>query len=44
MSAPEKHEPEFVPFVAEVTDLPELTFRAVLLGVLMGVVMGAANA
>ena len=44
MSAPEKHEPEFVPFVAEVTDLPELTFRAVLLGVLMAVVLGAANA
>ena len=44
MSAPDKPESGFVPFVAEDTDLPELTFRAVVLGVLMAVVLGAANA
>jgi len=32
------------PFVPEDSDLPELTFRAVVLGVLMAVVLGAANA
>ncbi|HCQ99562.1 MAG TPA: oligopeptide transporter, OPT family [Acidobacteria bacterium] len=44
MSTPDKPESDFVPFVAEDTDLPELTFRAVALGVLMAVVLGAANA
>ncbi|MEE2638747.1 MAG: oligopeptide transporter, OPT family [Acidobacteriota bacterium] len=32
------------PFVPEDSDLPELTFRAVVLGVLMAIVLGAANA
>ena len=44
MSAPDKPESDFTPFVAEDTDLPELTFRAVALGVLMAIVLGAANA
>ena len=44
MSAPDKPESDFTPFVPEDTDLPELTFRAVALGVLMAVVLGAANA
>ena len=44
MSTPDKPESDFVPFVAEDTDLPELTFRAVALGVLMAIVLGAANA
>ena len=34
----------FKPFVSEDTELPELTFRAVLLGAVMAVVLGAANA
>ena len=34
----------FTPFVPEDTRLPELTFKAVLLGVLMAVTLGAANA
>ena len=34
----------FVPFVPESTDLPELTFRAVLLGTAMAIVLGTANA
>ena len=34
----------FVPFVPEGSDLPELTFRAVLLGTLMAIVLGTANA
>ena len=44
MSASNKPESDFTPFVAEDTDLPELTFRAVALGVLMAIVLGAANA
>ena len=41
---PDKPPPGFTPFVPEETDLPELTFRAVFLGVLMAIVLGAANA
>jgi putative OPT family oligopeptide transporter len=44
MSTSDKPESGFTPFVPEETDLPELTFRAVLLGVLMAIVLGAANA
>ncbi|GAB4231115.1 MAG: oligopeptide transporter, OPT family [Acidobacteriota bacterium] len=36
--------PEFRPFVPADTDLPELTWRALGLGVLMAIVLGAANA
>ena len=35
---------DFKPFVPEDTELPELTFRAVALGVVMAIVLGAANA
>lgn len=35
---------EHKPFVPEKTDLKELTFRALFLGVIMAVVLGAANA
>lgn len=35
---------EFKPFISAETDLPELTFKAVFLGVIMAVVLGAANA
>ena len=35
---------DFSPYVTESTNLPELTFKAVALGVLMAVVLGAANA
>jgi len=35
---------EFKPYVPADTDLKEFTFRAVLLGVLMALVLGAANA
>ena len=34
----------FAPFVPESSDLPELTFRAVLLGTAMAIVLGTANA
>ena len=44
MSAPDPSSPRFTPFVPEETDLPELTVRAVLIGVLMAIVLGAANA
>ena len=44
MSTPEKPASGFMPFVPEDTDLPELTLRAVGLGVLMAIVLGAANA
>ena len=44
MSTPEKKGAGFTPFVPEDTDLPELTIRAVVLGVLMALVLGAANA
>ena len=44
MSTPDKPESGFTPFVPEETDLPELTFRAVFLGVIMAIVLGAANA
>ena len=44
MSTPEKSESGFVPFVPEDSTLPELTFRAVSLGVVMAIVLGAANA
>ena len=44
MSTPDKPQSGFTPFVPEETDLPELTFRAVVLGVLMAIVLGAANA
>ena len=33
-----------VPYVPAKTDLPELTWRALVLGILMAVVLGAANA
>ena len=36
--------PRFTPFVPDETDLPELTVRALAVGVLMAVVLGAANA
>ncbi|MFQ5753193.1 MAG: OPT family oligopeptide transporter, partial [bacterium] len=36
--------PEFKPYVPAETDLKEFTFRAVFLGVLMAIVLGAANA
>lgn len=35
---------EFKPFVPAETDLQELTFKAVFLGVIMAIVLGAANA
>ncbi|MCY4510309.1 MAG: OPT/YSL family transporter, partial [Acidobacteria bacterium] len=44
MSAPDPSPPRFTPFVPEETDLPELTVRAVLIGVVMAIVLGAANA
>jgi len=44
MSTPDKSDAGFTPFVSEETDLAELTFRAVTLGVLMAIVLGAANA
>ena len=44
MSTPEKPGSRLIPFVPEETDLPELTVRAVVLGVLMALVLGAANA
>ena len=44
MSTPDTPESGFRPFVPEETDLPELTVRALLLGVLMAIVLGAANA
>ncbi len=44
MSASDPSSPRFTPFVPEETDLPELTVRAVLIGVVMAVVLGAANA
>ncbi len=37
-------EKKFKPFVPAQTELPELTFKALILGVLMAVVLGAANA
>ena len=36
--------PQFRPYVPEQTDLKELTVRALVLGVLMAIVLGAANA
>lgn len=36
--------PEYQPYVPEQTELKELTFKALLLGVLMAIVLGAANA
>lgn len=44
MSTPDKSLSGFTPFVPEETTLPELTVRAVVLGVLMAIVLGAANA
>ena len=44
MSTPDTPESGFAPFVPEETTLPELTIRAVVLGVLMALVLGAANA
>ncbi len=44
MSTPDNPQSGFTPFVPEDTDLPELTFRAVALGVIMAIVLGAANA
>ena len=34
----------FQPFVSVATDLPELTFKAVALGAVMAIILGAANA
>ncbi len=42
--APQTTQSDFKPFVPAQTDLPELTFKAVLLGVVMAIVLGAANA
>ena len=38
------NEKNFVPFVPSETDMKEFSFRAVLLGVFMAMLMGAANA
>ena len=38
MSTPDKSPSGFIPFVPEETNLPELTVRAVVLGVLMAIV------
>ena len=35
---------EFKPFIPEDSELPELTFKAVALGTLMAIILGAANA
>jgi putative OPT family oligopeptide transporter len=43
MAAEQPHTPE-TPYVPAQTDLPELTFRALALGIVMAVVLGAANA
>ncbi len=40
----EKKPYDLKPFVPIETDLPELTFKALLLGVIMAIVLGAANA
>ncbi len=37
-------EKKFVPYVPAATSMPEFTFKALLLGVVMAVVLGAANA
>ena len=39
-----KNEIEFKPFVPAEKDMPEFTFTSVLLGCLLAVVFGAANA
>ena len=44
MSTSDTPKSGFVPLVPEATNLPELTFRAVFLGVIMAIVLGAANA
>ena len=44
MSTNDPSSPRFTPFVPEETDLPELTVRAVGIGVAMAIVLGAANA
>ncbi|MFH1964846.1 MAG: oligopeptide transporter, OPT family [Acidobacteriota bacterium] len=49
MKDPEKNEVEkktidFKPFVPIESELPELTFKALMLGVIMAIVLGAANA
>ncbi len=36
--------PNFQPYVPEKTDMPELTIKALLLGLVMAIVLGAANA
>ena len=36
--------PEFKPYVPATTTMPELTIKALLLGVVMAIVLGAANA
>ena len=43
-SPPDTASRPFVPFVPESSDLPELTFRAVLIGTAMAIVLGTANA
>ena len=49
MKDPEKNEVEikatdFKPFVPIESELPELTFKALALGIIMAIVLGAANA
>ena len=44
MSTNDPSSSRFTPFVPEETDLPELTVRAVGIGVAMAIVLGAANA
>ena len=44
MSESDPSSSRFTPFVPEETDLPELTVRAVGLGIVMAIVLGAANA
>ena len=44
MTEPQKTPPKFRPFVPEGTQMREFTLRAVLLGLVMTVVLGAANA
>ena len=41
---PEKTPTHEIPYVPAETNLPEFTLRALILGILMAVVLGAANA
>src|ERR1700674_4648484 len=44
MDAQESPRPEFKPYIPAESTLPEFTARAVVLGVLMTLILGAANA